>query len=667
MTRSLRYLLLGSVLLPLLIRNVDSQDPAGGGYRSYAKYSGEEEAARRAEQLGLGKATLEGPSEVVAGGLGEFVLRFTVGRAGMRPGGGVRLAHPHGLGTDWGGLRLQTDRPSAENYLSWSTSSEATVEWTPVQVTAKQLFSQYHPWQLINEFKVLGKPLAPGDWIEIRLGDRRQGSPGVQIQRYDETAFQFKFYVDAGDGEYLPLAKNPSVKITGGEAAELHVNVPSVWERGKPGWVQVWAGDRYGNPAESYRGVVKFETGGALGGLPLEYRFQAADGGARRFENVSSVRPGTFRIRVRQTNNGMSAESNPFIVHAEAAGKIYWGDIHTHTMYSDGRGAPAETYDFAKRVSAVDFAAVSDHSFLTTDRMWREIVEVTNRFYQPNRFVTFVGYEWSGLSDVGGDHNVYTSDPEMPIVRCYSYFNNQNLRMYRGPDQGANHVEELFRILGRRFRNENILVIPHFGGRPGNPAWHNPQLQRQIEIFSDHRRSEDWATKFLEKGYRVGIMASTDNHSGNAGYGVRFNPVERGEEGELFSRTSPAERGTALVAAYADGLTRDSVFQALYHRRTYATTGSRILLRFEVNGAPMGSEIQLRESPAITASVEGTAEIQTVRIVKNGRVVHAIAPGGRSARVEYRDNSGDYAKKFYYVDVVQVDGEKAISSPVWVN
>jgi hypothetical protein len=239
--------------------------------------------------------------------------------------------------------------------------------------------------------------------------------------------------------------------------------------------------------------------------------------------------------------------------------------------------------------------------------------------------------------------------------------------MYHGPNKGANHVEDLFRMLAGRFRNENLLVIPHFGGRPGNPEWHNPALQRSIEIFSDHRRSEDWTTTFLKRGYRVGVMASTDNHAGNAGYGVRRREVTAGEEGEVFSRTSPAERGTSLVAAYAPELTREAVFQAIYHRRTYATTGSRIILRFEVSGLPMGSEGRVTDPPRIVVEAEGTAPIEKLRIVKNGRVIHAVGGGSRSARVVYTDTSGDTAGKFYYVDLVQEDGEKAVSSPVWVN
>ncbi|MCP5112018.1 MAG: DUF3604 domain-containing protein, partial [bacterium] len=172
---------------------------------------------------------------------------------------------------------------------------------------------------------------------------------------------------------------------------------------------------------------------------------------------------------------------------------------------------------------------------------------------------------------------------------------------------------------------------------------------------------------FLEKGYRIGVMASTDNHSGNAGYGVRRIDVTRGEEGEVFSRFSPKERGTALVAAYAEELTRDDIFQAIYHRQTYATTGSRIILRFAVNGIPMGSEGRTTGAPRIEATVSGTAPIRAMRIVKNGKVVHAVTPGGPEGKLEYVDSTGAYEKQYYYLDVVQQDGEKAVSSPVWLN
>ena len=172
---------------------------------------------------------------------------------------------------------------------------------------------------------------------------------------------------------------------------------------------------------------------------------------------------------------------------------------------------------------------------------------------------------------------------------------------------------------------------------------------------------------FLQRGHRVGIVASTDNHSGNAGYGVRRTNVARGRDDALFSRFSPAERGTALLAVQAEGLTRESVFQGIYRRRTYATTGERIALRFEVEGAPLGSEVQDSGPVTLSASVAGTSPIRTVRIVKDGKIIYSLDPQSDGAAFEFVDPDGAPDGSYYYLDLVQVDGEKAISSPVWVN
>lgn len=637
-------------------------------YESPAPYQTEQAAEARAAELDLGRAEFLGADSGVVGEYGEFTLRFTVGRAGMATGGALRIATAHDFGWDmWGGAKLQNEDPAAPNYLLIRTSNNARVSWKGYPQGGRgSLFREYHPWQTINELTLEDKRLYPGDWIELVYGARTGGSPGVEIQPMDETSFEQRVYVDAfGEGEFLPLADSPTLRILPAEAAQLHVIAQTDAAPGEAIWVNVWAEDALGNPAAGFRGAVELTV--EPGSWRQVWQASAADEGSRRFEGVALGQPGVYRIRAR-SRDGLEAVSNPVRVQPTVpATRIYWGDLHTHTKYSDGRGTPREMYEFGRKYSAIDFCAVSDHAFVTTDWMWDEIQQVSNEMNQPGRYVTFLGYEWSGPSDVGGDHNVYTVGDHMPLIRSYNGYNYRNLRMYHGPNKQAGHVEDLFRMLGESFRDENLLVIPHFGGRRGNPEWHNPELQRGIEIFSDHRRSEDWAATFLEKGYRIGIVASTDNHSGNAGYGARRIEREVGEEGPLYSRFSPEERGTSLMAVYADELDREGVFQGIYHRRTYATTGERIVLGFWVNNEPMGGVIQAGADPTIRISAIGTAPLQAVRIVKNGKILHTVAPGGDAAELEFIDRTGAAPGDYYYLDLVQTDGEKAIASPIWVD
>jgi hypothetical protein len=80
-----------------------------------------------------------------------------------------------------------------------------------------------------------------------------------------------------------------------------------------------------------------------------------------------------------------------------------------------------------------------------------------------------------------------------------------------GQRKGVNHVGDLFRMLARAFKNENLMVNPHYGGRQSNASpslatFHNPDLQRNIEILSDHRRSEDSARRFAPVNVRTSSL-----------------------------------------------------------------------------------------------------------------------------------------------------------------
>jgi len=217
------------------------------------------------------------------------------------------------------------------------------------------------------------------------------------------------------------------------------------------------------------------------------------------------------------------------------------------------------------------------------------------------------------------------------------------------------HVRGLFAALRKRLKDKNVLCIPHRGGRAASPRWHDPKIQRLVECYCEHFRSQDWAEGFLRRGLRLGLMGSSDDHYGNPGYGF-LKPARWKLVGE------------GLVAVWAGENTRRCVFDALYDRHCYATTGDRIVLDFRVVGHLMGSEIRAATAPKVAVEAVGTDTIKRVEILKNGRVAHTAAPGKDLARVQWTDprfTSGQSC--WYHVHVVQRNGEEALSSPVWVN
>jgi hypothetical protein len=426
----------------------------------------------------------------------------------------------------------------------------------------------------------------------------------------------------------------------------------------------VRAEDRYGNVAGSYTGKISIRADEKSAGLRRKFAFGASEEGAFRFEDIVFKKPGTYRLVV--SDGEMEAVSNPIVVSEEdAAEKVYWGDIHNHTKSCDGRGTAKQSYLFGRNISGLDFCAVSNHSENLRSIEWEEYKNVTREFNEPGRFVTIPAYEWSGSHETGGDHNVYFLEDDPPIYRSRANFNYHNYNNYQGKDIQANHIEDLYLMLAQHFTGKNIIVIPHYGGRRGNKNWHNPTLERLIEVYSDHRRSESWVQGYLEAGWKTGIMASSDNHNGKPGYSITFTKTST-EYPDL--NWGKEEIGTSLIAVCAGDLQRKSIFEAMYDRHCYATSGDRILLDFRVNGEVMGSEITSKSSPKIEIEIKGTDIIRKVEIQKNNQVVKEFSPGAMDYDLSWTDmDFGENESCFYYVRVEQENNEEAISSPVWIN
>lgn len=612
----------------------------------------EEKAIAEGQKLGIGSARLEGPQTVEVMSHQTWTLHYTAGKAGIRPGGGIRIGLRHLV--QWS--QPQTKDPKGVGYLTVKTTGDV-----PVKLDidgGRRFFLEHFAWQNMVEVILPDRGLAPGETIRVTYGDRSEGSPGTRVQPFDESRFVFKVYVDAlGQEKYLPLADSPAIEIVAADPYRLAVVMPSDAVAGESTWCTVRAEDRYGNPATRYRGTVQCSSTDPAARLPQAYTFTEADRGARQFEDVVFATPG--RHTITAGDGSLSCVGNPVrAVPARPERFLLWGDLHGHTLFSDGRGTVEEYYDFARRFAALDFCAVSDHAFEVVDAMWEHSKAVTNRLNDPGRFVTINAFEWSGNSAVGGDHNVYFLEDDPPLYRSDNYYDSRNLQMYHGPDPKLPHVEDLFVKLEDRLGDKDVFAVPHYGGRPGNPTWHNPKVERLIEIFSEHRRSEDWAAKFLTQGRRLGVIASTDNHYGNPGYGY-LRPTHHWDTQEI---------GMAAVAVYAGSRTRESIFHALYDRHVYATSGDRIVLDFRCDGHPMGSEYRSDVAPMVTVEALGTAPIITVQIKKASRTVALFEPGQTAVSVRWRDDDFRPGEStYYYVRVEQSNDEEAISSPVWVN
>ncbi len=422
------------------------------------------------------------------------------------------------------------------------------------------------------------------------------------------------------------------------------------------------------NVADRWSGPLVFTSTGELSGPPeitCDRLAGAFPGDTRALGCVpgfSFREPGTYTIRVTDPRTGITTESNPVEVTADDPPfHLFWGDLHSQTYFSDGLRVPEELYHFAHHEGFLDIFALADHSEFLTGAQWEYFTRVTNDFYRPGRYVTFVGLEWTNSAI--GHRNVYYPGDHGPILR----YN----------DETGDNLQKLYAAASRH----GGLVIPHHSANVTMGVdWdtlHDPEHVRLVEIYSVWGNSERPATAgntrpirtlggeeegrhvldALARGYTLGFVGGGDIHDGRPGDELHTLQDRPAGYRQLHRQ--------GIMGVWARELTREAIWEALWNRRVFATTNVRIILRFEVCGAPMGQTTTAAGPRRITLHAATQMPIEKVEIVKNGRDLFTATPGTAVADLDFEDAAAD-TSDYYYARVTRSDGEMAWSSPVWV-
>ena len=457
------------------------------------------------------------------------------------------------------------------------------------------------PWRLCVTIDVLDDSLAEGDTVTLTLGDRSEGSRGIRAQTFCQESFEFRVAVDWCGTWVYERVPSPQVPITSGTAHKLVVVAPSETIAGEETWVGVKAEDAWSNPSREYTGQVRIE-GRGLENLPETYKFVLEDEGVKRFEGVIAPGAGGYWVRVEDEEGVMQAERNPLLCLAvRRKFQPYWGDLHGQSEETVGTNPVSSYFRFARESALVDFAGHQGNDFQITKEVWQEIRQQANRQNDPGRFVAYVGWEWSGNTPVGGDHNVYYPGEDGPLHRSSHVLINDK----SDAATDCAHVTDLYRALA----NVDALLVPHVGGRYANLNWHDPNLEAVIEVYSEWGEFEWFLRQALAKGYRVGFTAGSDDHKGWPGAA----PPGSGSFGVYGG----------LTCIWAEELTRQGLWRALKARRCYGTTVQRIRLEVTADEWPMGTEFTAGEPPEIRVQVWGTAPIERVDVFRGLQQVYS--------------------------------------------
>ena len=383
----------------------------------------------------------------------------------------------------------------------------------------------------------------------------------------------------------------------------------------------------------------------------------------------------TVTVTVTRADSKTTSKAWSFTI-GEATFQRYFGQLHSHTQYSDGAGSLESALAYIKALpdnANVDFVAFTDHSnyfdsknnpnveaalydtSLVKDsdpsHSWATYKNTVAAFNAANagKMVAIAGFEmtWSG-----GPGHINTFNTPGIVSRNNSTLNNKT------KDAG---LQAYYKLLSQAEGAESISQFNHPGTTFGNfidfGYWDAVVDTRMYMVEVGNGEGQIGAGGYypsyeqyimaLDKGWHVAPTNNQDNHKGRWG-----------------------NANDARDVILTDDFTEDGIYAALRARRMYATEDKNLDLDYTVNGNMMGSIIDVPEKLNFEISFndpDRTDSIAKVELVVN------------SGKVAYTwDSAADLAKgsvsvelapeyTYYFVRVTEGDGDLAVTAPVWVG
>ena len=383
----------------------------------------------------------------------------------------------------------------------------------------------------------------------------------------------------------------------------------------------------------------------------------------------------TVTVTVKRADNKETSKTWSFTI-GEATFQRYFGQLHSHTQYSDGAGSLENALAYIKALpdsANVDFVAFTDHSnyfdsknnpnveaalydtSLVKDsdpsHSWATYKNTVAAFNAANagKKVAIAGFEmtWSG-----GPGHINTFNTPGIVSRNNTTLNSKT------KDAG---LQAYYKLLSQTEGVNSISQFNHPGTTFGNfidfGYWNAVVDTRMYMVEVGNGEGQIGAGGYypsyeqyimaLDKGWHVAPTNNQDNHKGRWG-----------------------NANDARDVILTDDFSESGIYAALRARCMYATEDKNLEIDYTVNGNMMGSIIDVPEKLNFEISFndpDRTDSIAKVELVVN------------SGKVAYTwDSAADLTKgsvsvelapeyTYYFVRVTEGDGDLAVTAPVWVG
>jgi hypothetical protein len=295
--------------------------------------------------------------------------------------------------------------------------------------------------------------------------------------------------------------------------------------------------------------------------------------------------------------------------------------------------------------------------------VWRRIVGIADKYYQPGKFTTFAAYEWTSTPNSKNLHrNIFFLDskkvPEVPFTAIDSTDPRELWQWMDGQRRAGNEVlavshnanlsdglmfptevDDRGRPIDRawaeaRLRNEPLTELKQVKGQSETTPGLSPNDEfASYEVFVWHLLGSTGASR--ERGsyvrqaykdgvalqeargfnpYKFGLVGGSDSHVAAVPYrqenffGVHGSADDTVEKrlagGDLLGLNNLWVTPAGLSAVWAEENTREAIFEGMRRKETYSTSGVRIAVRF-FGGWGLDAGLSERKDWVKTAYTQG--------------------------------------------------------------
>jgi trimeric autotransporter adhesin len=336
---------------------------------------------------------------------------------------------------------------------------------------------------------------------------------------------------------------------------------------------------------------------------------------------------------------------------------LYFGDLHSHTSYSDGAGTPAEAYA-AARAAGADFLATTDHHYQLHAWEWADTIAAAT-VATDGSFVAIAAYEYHmpGIGEI----NIYATE-QMPRGIVGHRTTKNGAPDHRPRENALSFVYDWIAADGAigQWNHPNYYVGTRWGDFLDYAGWSAERDAGMclLEVFNKEIQEASYVLA-LDAGWHALPSSNSDTHEADW--------------------ISGEEVRTVLLAPQ---LTREALFEAMRAQRGYGTRDRNLRVGFTVDGAVMGSRVLTDAVHTVSVTVENPSDVdgEPAAASEDVTLLELVSDGGEVVG-SYQPAAGNTVTwdttvtgggSYVYLRVwtageFEIAGPTAWTAPVWMT